>query len=426
MIDEAKKKRLDIYAEALKFHAAAPAGKIQITHKPINSIEDLSKAYSPGVAAPCLEIQKDPNNAYLYTGKANSLIVASNGTAVLGLGDIGADAAQPVMEGKAALFNSFGKINAINMEVRTKDPKKFIETIALIAESWGGVNLEDIKAPECFEIEKALKEKLSIPVFHDDQHGTAIVILAALLNACEITKRDPKKLRIVVSGAGAAALSTVNLITSYGIPKENIVLCDLTGILYKGRENVADYKIPYLADTKARTLQEALKGADMFIGLSAKDALPQEYLKDMAPSPLIFALANPDPEIRPELVYEARPDAIVATGRSDYANQINNLLCFPYIFRGALDTRSKAINIEMKLAAANAIAQLAKEEISEQVRNIFHNSTIQRKSLEYGKEYIVPSTFDRRLFNRVSKAVAQAAIDSGVARIIPDLSKIYG
>ena len=399
--------------EALEFHAKGPKGKIAIklTKKLVNR-HDLSLAYSPGVAEPCLEIHKDFDAIYDYTAKGNFVAVISNGTAVLGLGDLGAAASKPVMEGKAALFKRFADIDAIDIEVDETDPQKFIEVVKKIAVTWGGINLEDIKAPECFIIEDELKKCLNIPVFHDDQHGTAIVVAAGLINSLYITKRKIEDIKIVVNGAGAAALACVNLIKKLGAKAQNIIVCDTKGVIYKGRTGgMNEWKETVAVDTKLRTLEEAMAGAEVFIGLSVKGAVSQDMVKGMAPQPIIFAMANPDPEITPDEVYKVMPDAIVATGRSDYKNQVNNLMCFPYLFRGALDVKATTINDEMKIAAAHALANLAREEITEEV-----HATSLDSNCEFGPSYIIPITFDSRLMEEVSIAVAKAAIKSGVAR----------
>jgi malate dehydrogenase (oxaloacetate-decarboxylating)(NADP+) len=402
-----------LYKEALDFHAQNPKGKIAISlPKKLINKHDLSLAYSPGVAEPCREIYKDFNKIYEYTSKGNFVAVISNGTAVLGLGNLGAAASKPVMEGKAALFKRFADINSIDIEVDETDPEKFIEIVKKIAVSWGGINLEDIKAPECFIIEEELKKCLDIPVFHDDQHGTAIVTTAGLINATYITGRKIEDTKIVVNGAGAAAIACINLIITLGVKKENIITCDTKGVIYKGRtDGMNKWKDNIAVDTKLRTLEEAMHGADVFIGVSAKGAVSKSMVKSMANKPIIFAMANPEPEITPEEVYEVRNDAIVATGRSDYKNQVNNFICFPYLFRGALDVKATTINDEMKIAAAHALANLARAEITEEV----HESCI-GGNCAFGPDYIIPIAFDSRLMEEVSIAVAKAAIDSGVAR----------
>ena len=400
--------------EALDFHKFPTPGKISIKpSKPMMTVKDLSLAYSPGVAYPCLEIKDNPLTAYDYTSKGNMVAVISNGTAVLGLGNLGAIAGKPVMEGKSVLFKRFAHIDSVDVEVESYTVEEFCTVVEKIGETWGGINLEDIKSPECFEIEATLKKKLSIPVFHDDQHGTAIITVAGLINACEITGRKIEDIKIVMNGAGAAGIACLNLIKKVGVKAQNITLCDRTGVIYKGRNDIANDEIKqaYAIDTKARTVAEALDGADVFIGLSAKDAITKECIKKMAKNPLIFAMANPDPEIKPEDAVAVRPDAIVATGRSDYPNQVNNVMGFPYIFRGALDVRATEINDEMKMAAALAIAKLARLPVPSEVTKAYPGRT-----LEYGPEYIIPTPFDPRLIVDVSSAVAKAAMETGVAR----------
>ena len=381
---------------------------------------DLSLAYSPGVAAPVKEIAKNPDLAYDYTSKGNLVAVISNGSAILGLGNLGALASKPVMEGKAVLFKRFADIDSIDIEINNNNPDAIIETIKNIGGSFGGINLEDIAAPDCFIIEQKLKELLDIPIFHDDQHGTAIITTAALINALDISKKEIEKVKVVVNGAGASAQACANLFKSYGVKSENIVMCDSKGVIYKGRENIDQFKSVYAIDTKLRTLDDAMKGADVFLGLSAKDVVSKEMVKSMAKNPIIFACANPDPEIKPELIQEVRSDAIIATGRSDYPNQVNNLIGFPYIFRGALDVRAKEINETMKIAAAKAIALLARENIPDEVVSAYGGDRPR-----YGKDYIIPSTFDPRLISVIPAAVAQAAIKSGVARRTIEDLEIY-
>lgn len=399
--------------DALDFHELPKPGKIAIS--PIKNLitsRDLSLAYSPGVAFPCLEIQQDEKNSYRYTSKGNMVAVISNGTAVLGLGNLGAAASKPVMEGKSVLFKRFANIDSIDIEVEEYDKEKFIETIARIGNSWGGINLEDIASPDCFEIEEELKKRLKVPVFHDDQHGTAIICLAGLMNACEIVGKKFEDLKVVLNGPGAAGIACINLIMTAGIKPKNIIACDSNGVIYKGRtEKMSALKEKYAADTKARTLTEALDGADVFLGLSVKNALSKDMLAKMAKNPIIFAMANPDPEITPDDALEARHDAIVATGRSDYPNQVNNVMGFPYIFRGALDVNATHINEEMKIAAAKAIAKLAKEPVPAEVFRAYPG-----RKLEFGRSYIIPTPFDPRLISEVSAAVAKAAMDSGVAQ----------
>ena len=409
-----KKSKIDHYTdkEALDFHNKGKSGKIEIiSSKSLTTKRDLSLAYSPGVAVPVREISKNPDAAYEYTSKGNLVAVISNGSAILGLGNLGALASKPVMEGKAVLFKRFADINAIDIEIDNKNSDEIIKCIQNIGNSFGGINLEDIAAPDCFIIERKLRDTLDIPIFHDDQHGTAIITSAALINALDISNKKPGEVKIVVNGAGASALACANLFKSIGIKTQNIIMLDRKGVIYKGRDNVDQFKSAYAVETKFRTLKDAIKGADVFLGLSAKNVLSQEMVKSMAKNPIIFACANPDPEIKPELVDEVRSDAIVATGRSDYPNQVNNLIGFPYIFRGALDVRAKEINEEMKIAAAKAIAALAREEVPDEVVNAYGG-----ERPRYGKEYIIPSTFDPRLISRIPAAVAEAAMKSGVAR----------
>jgi malate dehydrogenase (oxaloacetate-decarboxylating)(NADP+) len=403
----------DLDREALLLHSSGRPGKIEIVpSKPLNTQHDLALAYSPGVAAPCLLIAEDPSLAYEYTSKGNLVAVISNGTAVLGLGDLGALAGKPVMEGKSVLFKRFADVDSIDLEVDTKDVEEFINCVRFLGPSFGGINLEDIKAPECFIIESRLREIMDIPVFHDDQHGTAIIAAAGLLNACDLTGRNLKTTKVVVNGAGAAGIACAELIKSLGVPHNNVILCDTKGVVYKGRtEGMNQWKSAHAAETKARTLQEAMTGTDAFFGLSAKGAVTKEMVAAMAAKPIIFAMANPDPEITPEEVHEVRKDAIVATGRSDYPNQINNVLGFPYIFRGALDVRASTINEAMKVAAAKALAALAREDVPDEV-----DAAYAGKRLRYGPEYIIPVPFDPRLISAIPMAVAQAAMETGVAR----------
>ena len=400
--------------EALDYHSHPKPGKVAITAtKPLLSQHDLSLAYSPGVAAPCEEIARDKSKIYDYTSKGNVVAVISNGTAVLGLGNLGAAASKPVMEGKVVLFKKFADIDAIDLEVNTEVPEEFINVVKYLGNSWGGINLEDIKAPECFIIEEKLKQLLDIPVFHDDQHGTAIITAAGLINATHLTGREFSNIRIVVNGAGAAAIACIELLKSMGVKHENVILCDSKGVIYKGRtDGMNHWKEKHAIDTKFRTLEEALVGADVFLGLSAKDSVTKKMVASMAKKPIIFAMANPDPEIRPEDVLEVCPDAIVATGRSDYNNQINNVMGFPYIFRGALDVRAKTINEEMKKAAAIALAKLARQAVPDEVSSAYSG-----RKMRYGPEYIIPVPFDPRLITIVPIAVAKAAIESGVAGI---------
>jgi len=400
-------------AEALRFHASGRPGKLQIVPtKPLATQRDLSLAYSPGVAVPCLAIRDDPSAAYDYTIKGNAVAVISNGTAVLGLGNLGALAAKPVMEGKSALFKCFTDIDAIDLEIDTEDVDEFVNCVRFLGKPFGGINLEDIKAPGCFVIEQRLRELLDIPVFHDDQHGTAIIVAAALINALDLTDRRLADTRLVVNGAGAAGIACVELLKSMGMSHQNVILCDSRGVIYRGRkQGMNQWKSAHAIETKARTLAEALAGADVFLGLSVKGAVTPEMAASMAAHPIIFAMANPDPEITAEEVAAVRDDAIMATGRSDYPNQVNNVLGFPYIFRGALDVQATTINDAMKIAAAEAIAALAREDVPDEVAAAYAGTRLQ-----YGPEYILPTPFDRRLISRVPPAVAQAAIDSGVAR----------
>ncbi|NMM48660.1 NADP-dependent malic enzyme [Flammeovirgaceae bacterium KN852] len=399
--------------DALNYHKQEPAGKIEVVPtKALSSQLDLALAYSPGVAEPCKEIHADPEKAYSYTAKGNLVAVISNGTAVLGLGDIGPEASKPVMEGKGVLFKKFAGIDVFDIEVNENDPQKFIEIVKSLEPTFGGINLEDIKAPDCFIIEKELKEKLNIPVMHDDQHGTAIISAAALINALEISGKKIEDLKIVVNGAGAASVSCTKLYLSLGAKSENIVMLDSKGVIRKDRDNLDDIKAQFATSRDIHTMDDAMKGADMFLGLSIGNVLSKDQIKMMGDNPIIFALANPDPEIPYEDAMEARPDAIMATGRSDHPNQVNNVLGFPYIFRGALDVRSKEINEEMKLAAVYALAKLAKEPVPEMVTKAYNEPT-----LSFGKEYLIPKPLDPRLITTISPAVAKAAIDSGVARI---------
>ena len=397
--------------EALLFHSEGRPGKIEIVaSKPMATQRDLALAYSPGVAVPVRAIAEDPATAYDYTAKGNLVAVISNGTAILGLGNLGALASKPVMEGKAVLFKRFADVDAIDIELKTEDVDRFIDAVELMEPTFGGINLEDIKAPECLIIEQALRERMNIPVFHDDQHGTAIITAAGLINACLLTRRRLDEVKLVVNGAGAAAIACTELVKAMGVRHDNVIMCDRQGVIYQGREEGMDqWKSAHAANTDRRTLTEALHGADVFLGLSAAGALKPEMVKDMAPAPIIFAMANPEPEIRPEEATAARPDAIVATGRSDYPNQVNNVLGFPYVFRGALDVRANAINDRMKIAAAHAIADLARQRVPEEVAvayGVRHS---------FGPEYIIPAPFDPRLMEVVPMAVARAAMDSGVA-----------
>ena len=405
--------------EALFYHQTIRPGKIEIiASKPMATQRDLSLAYSPGVAVPVQAIADDPNAAYDYTAKGNLVAVISNGTAILGMGNLGALASKPVMEGKAVLFKRFADVDSIDIELATEDCDAFIEAVTLMEPSFGGINLEDIKAPECFIIEQTLRERMNIPVMHDDQHGTAIIAAAGLVNACLITGRKFEDVKVVVNGAGASALACTSLIKSMGVRHENVTMCDSKGVIYQGRGNIDQFKSAHAIDTDARTLSDAMEGADIALGLSVKGAFTQDMVKKMAKNPIIFAMANPDPEITPPEAKAARPDAIVATGRSDYPNQVNNVLGFPFIFRGALDVRATAINEEMKIAAARAIAELAREQVPEEVAAAYG------KTQQFGREYIIPAPFDPRLMEVVSSAVAKAAMDSGVARTqIEDFDK---
>ncbi len=405
--------------EALLFHSSGRPGKIEIVaSKPMATQRDLSLAYSPGVAVPVRAIAADPATAYDYTAKGNLVAVISNGTAILGLGNLGALASKPVMEGKAVLFKRFADVDSIDIELATEDVDRFISAVELMEPSFGGINLEDIKAPECFIIEQTLRERMKIPIMHDDQHGTAIIAVAGLINACFLTGKDIRSIKVVVNGAGAAATACTALIKSVGVPHDNVVMCDRKGVIYQGREAGMDqWKSAHAANTDARTLTEALVGADVFLGLSAKGALAPEMLMKMADQPIIFAMANPDPEITPPEAKAARPDAIVATGRSDYPNQVNNVLGFPFIFRGALDVRATAINEEMKIAAAYALAELAREQVPEEVAAAYGGA-----APRFGRDYIIPAPFDPRLMEVVPAAVARAAMETGVAtRPIEDL-----
>lgn len=407
--------------KALEYHSQGKPGKLEIVPtKPMEDQNDLALAYSPGVAIPCLEIEKNDELAYAYTNKGNMVAVISNGTAVLGLGNIGAQASKPVMEGKAVLFKKFAKVDSIDLEVNTQDPETFITVVKHLAPSFGGINLEDIKAPECFFIEDTLKKEMNIPVFHDDQHGTAICVLAGLLNACDITNRDLSNLKIVINGAGAAAIACAELLVVGGVRKENLTLVDRKGVLHTERsEGMNPWKDKWALETCNRTLAEAALGSDVLIGLSSKGAFTLDMIRSMNANPIIFAMANPDPEITPEEVKEHIPNAIMATGRSDYPNQINNVLCFPFLFRGTLDCRAKEINQEMKLAAAQAIAELAKEPVPQSVLTAY-----KKDKLTFGPEYILPVPLDPRLIYKVAPAVAKAAMETKIARLpIHDLKK---
>ncbi|HEY1143982.1 MAG TPA: NADP-dependent malic enzyme, partial [Sphingomicrobium sp.] len=405
-------------AEALDFHARGRPGKIEIiASKPMATQRDLSLAYSPGVAVPVRAIAENPTCAYDFTAKGNLVAVISNGTAILGLGNLGALASKPVMEGKAVLFKRFADVDSIDIEVKTEDAQRFIEAVELLEPSFGGINLEDIAAPDCFIIEQTLRERMNIPVFHDDQHGTAIITAAGLINACHLTGREFADIRVVVNGAGAAAIACTELIKAMGVRHDHVLMCDRKGVITKDRTDLDQWKSAHAVDTDKTNLAEALVGADVFLGLSAANALSPEMIEQMAKDPIIFAMANPDPEIWPPLAMEARPDAIIATGRSDFPNQVNNVLGFPFIFRGALDVRATRINEEMKIAAANALAELAREPVPEEVAAAYGG---RRQS--FGRDYIIPAPFDPRLMEIVASAVAEAAIKSGVAqREIADL-----
>lgn len=410
--------------EALAYHEYPHPGKIEIfPSKPYSTQRDLSLAYSPGVAYPCRAIQADPANAWLYTGKGNLVAVISNGTAVLGLGNIGALASKPVMEGKAFLFKIFAGLNSIDIELDLTDVDSFVSAVRAMSPSFGGINLEDIKAPECFEIEQKLKAVCDIPVMHDDQHGTAIIVAAGMLNALELQHKEIKDVRMVVNGAGAAAMSCTNMLISLGLKPENIVMCDSKGVIRNDNPNLNKYKRQFATERDIQTLAEALKGADIFLGLSVKDTLTPDMVRSMAQRPIVFALANPDPEISYYKAKASRPDLIFATGRSDYPNQINNVICFPFLFRGALDCHATCINEEMKHAAVFAIAALAKEPVPQEVLDAYDKE----RDLNFGPEYILPTPFDPRLLTSVAPAVVKAAIESGVARnIITDFNDYAG
>lgn len=399
--------------EALEYHARAPAGKIETgLKKPCETQHDLSVAYSPGVAVPCLAIHANADDSFKYTGRGNLVGVISNGTAVLGLGNIGPHAAKPVMEGKAMLFKRFADIDVFDIELDASDPDLFIAAVKALEPTFGGINLEDIKAPECFYIEEKLRSMMSIPVFHDDQHGTAIIAGAAFLNALEVAEKNIENVRVVFSGAGAAAIACASLFLSLGVKKKNLILCDSKGVVHDGRTDLNEYKKRFSQDTKLRSLAEAMNGADAFVGVSVANALTPEMLTTMGKSPIIFALANPDPEIHPAVARKARPDAIIATGRSDFPNQVNNVLGFPFIFRGALDVRATVINEEMKLAAVRAIAALAKENVPDVVMRAYKESEV----YQFGRDYLIPKPVDPRVLFHIAPAVAKAAMDSGVAR----------
>ncbi len=411
MTEEKQYSALD--QESLRMHKLCPPGKIEVVPtKALTTQYHLSLAYSPGVAAPCLEIEKDPDTAYDYTSKGNLVAVITDGSAVLGLGDIGALASKPVMEGKAVLFKRFADVDSIDLEVDTRDVDEFIDCVKLLGKTWGGMNLEDIKAPECFIIEQRLRELMDIPVFHDDQHGTAIIAAAGLINALKLTGRDRSNIKMVVNGAGASAIACVELIKGFGVPHNNIIMCDSRGVIYQGREaGMNQWKSAHAVPNPLRSLEEAVRGADVLFGLSVKGAFTHDMIRSMASNPIIFAMANPDPEITPEEVKEIRDDAIMATGRSDYPNQVNNVLGFPFIFRGTLDVRATSINEEMKIAAAESLAELAREDVPDEVAAAYSG-----QQLRFGPEYIIPTPFDPRLITRVPIAVAKAAVASGVAK----------
>ncbi|MAM69470.1 MAG: NADP-dependent malic enzyme [Rhodospirillaceae bacterium] len=408
-----KHKYSDLDKDSLAMHRAGRPGKVEVVAtKPLTTQRDLALAYSPGVAAPCLEIADDPATAYDYTAKGNMVAVISNGTAVLGLGNLGGLASKPVMEGKAVLFKRFADVDSIDLELDTEDVDEFINSVRYLGPSFGGINLEDIKAPECFLIESRLRELMDIPIFHDDQHGTAIISAAGFLNALDLTGRDIKTTKLVVNGAGSAGIACIELLKAFGVQHDNILLCDTRGVVYQGREEgMNQWKSAHAASTEARTLEEAMESADSFFGLSVAGAVTKDMVKSMADNPIIFAMANPDPEITPEEAREVRKDAIFATGRSDYPNQVNNVLGFPYIFRGALDVRARTINDEMKIAAARALAELAREDVPDEVAAAYSG-----RRLRYGPDYIIPVPFDPRLISAIPPAVAQAAVDTGVAQ----------
>ncbi len=414
MTDELLKKR------ALNYHALPTPGKLAVSlTKPTESQDDLSLAYTPGVAEPVLAIEKTPEDAYRYTAKGNLIAVMTNGTAVLGLGNVGALASKPVMEGKAVLFKRFADIDVFDIEMNAKNPQEFVSTAMCIAPTFGGINLEDIKAPECFEIEQSLTDQLDIPVFHDDQHGTAIVVAAGLLNALELQGKTLSEAKIVCIGAGAAGIASMRLLVALGADKANMLLLDSKGVIHSGREDLNPYKFAFATTSDARTLKEALVGADVFIGVAKPDLLTPELLKSMAPKAILFALSNPNPEIRPEIAREVRDDLILATGRSDYPNQVNNVLCFPYIFRGALDARATCINQAMQIAAVEAIRQLVHEPVPEEVKHNYPGVS----DWEFGPEYILPKPIDPRLKASVSRAVYDAAVASGVSALVSGVSE---
>ncbi|MDA9152518.1 NADP-dependent malic enzyme, partial [Planktomarina temperata] len=399
-------------ADALAYHLEPTPGKFEITASvPMTTQRDLSLAYSPGVAVPCLAIADNPELAYDYTNKGNLVAVISNGTAVLGLGNLGALGSKPVMEGKAVLFKRFADVNSIDIELDTENPEEFINAVKLMGPTFGGINLEDIKAPECFIIEQALKEVMDIPVFHDDQHGTAVICAAGLINALHLSGKKIQDVKIVLNGAGAAGIACIELLKSMGAKHNNCIVCDTKGVIYQGRtEGMNQWKSAHAISTELRSLDDAMAGADVFLGVSVKGAVTPAMVESMAPDPVIFAMANPDPEITPEEAHAVRPDAIVATGRSDYPNQVNNVLGFPYLFRGALDIHARAINDEMKIACARALADLAREEVPDEVALAYGTK------LSFGRDYIIPTPFDPRLIYRIPPAVARAGMDTGAAR----------
>ncbi len=402
----------ELYRESLQYHQNPPGKIAVVLTKPANTAHDLSLAYSPGVAEPVRQIAADPNNAYKYTSKGNSVAIISNGTAILGLGNLGPLASKPVMEGKAFLFKRFANIDAVDIEVKHKTVEDFINTVENIADSFGGINLEDIKAPECFVIERELIKRCNVPVFHDDQHGTAIVTCSGMLNACQIQGKKIEDARVVCVGAGAAGVACMDLLLACGLKKENLFMCDRHGVITSDRTDLNGEKHRFINDSGPRSLQEALTGADILVGVSGPNIVTEEEVKAMAPNGIVFACSNPEPEVSPELVKRVRPDIIMATGRSDYPNQINNVICFPFLFRGTLDVRAKCINIEMMKAAMNAIRLLAQEPVPEEVVK-----AAEADHLEFGKDYMIPKPMDPRLLKRVAKAVAQAAVDTGVAQI---------
>jgi len=407
------KKTIDRKQAALDYHEFPKPGKLTtMLTKPADTPEDLSLAYSPGVAEPVLAIANNPDDVYRYTGKGNLVAVITNGTAILGLGNLGALASKPVMEGKSLLFKRFAGIDSVDIEIDTEDSEKFIEAVALIANTFGGINLEDIRAPECFEIERRLIQRCSVPLFHDDQHGTAIVTLAGMLNALEVQNKTINNVKIVCLGAGAAAIACCRLLVKAGASSRNILMVDSKGVIYKGRDHLNIYKEEFAVDTRARTLDDAMVGADVFLGLSGANLLNAQQLLKMAPKPIVFACSNPDPEISPEIAKATRDDLVIATGRSDYPNQVNNALGFPFIFRGALDVRATHINDEMKMAAALALRDLTKEPVPDSVKKLYRG-----EELVFGRDYIIPKPTDSRLLSYVATAVAKAAVDSGVARI---------